>query len=46
MTWFIVARVVFVLAIVSTAVVIRPLDGGLGPNGALGLVLAALAVVF
>ena len=45
MAWLILARVLLGAALIYTAASLRPLEGGLAPNVALGLVLAALIVL-
>ena len=46
MAWFVLARLLFVAAVVYTAVLLRPLSGSPAINGAFGLGLAALFIVF
>jgi uncharacterized protein YacL len=46
MSWFVLARVVFIAAVTYAAAVIQPLSIGLTANVAFGLALAAAAIVF
>ncbi len=46
MAWFILARLLFVAAVVYTAVLIRPIGADVLPNAVFGLGLALVAVVF
>ena len=46
MAWFLLARLLFVVAVVYSAVLLKPLGGSLAVNAAFGLVLAATFVAF
>jgi len=46
MAWFLLVRLLFVLAVTSTAVALRPLTGEWPANLAFGLVLSGLIVLF
>ncbi len=46
MAWFVLARLLFVAAVVYTAVLLQPLHGGLAINAAFGLGLAAVFIAF
>ncbi len=46
MAWFVVARTLFVAAVLVTAALLRPVDGSLAVNLGLGAGLAALGLVF
>lgn len=46
MAWFLLARLLFVVAVVYSAVLLKPLGGSLAVNAAFGLALAATFVAF
>ena len=46
MAWFVLARLLFVVAVVYSAILLRPLGGSVAANAGFGLLLAATFVVF
>jgi uncharacterized protein YacL len=46
MAWFVLARLLFVVAVVYSATLLRPLGGSLAANAGFGLLLATTFVVF
>jgi uncharacterized protein YacL len=46
MTWYLLARIVFLAAVAYTAVVLQPLGSSLLPNATFGLALASIVIAF